>query len=324
MDKLVFIGTSNGLVTCESRGEGWHVVRSALQGHYITSVAVDDGVVMAGTQDGIYRSDDMGLIWLEADTGLTIRHVRWIVIHPNDRQRAFVGSEPAGIFVSQNGGRSWRLCPEVEQLRKKHGWSLPYSPQAGCVRGFAFLGTRGYAAVEDGCVLVSEDAGETWHLPTGSRGDPDHMPRPGFVHSDVHSIEVHPVSPDLVAAPTGGGFFLSSNGGSTWENLYRNCYCRATWLDPADPDHMILGPADFDDRNGRIEQTRDGGRTWQLASVGLDVPWRHHMVERFTQAGDGLLAILSNGDLLAANSSDLNWQQILPEVKDVNAIAIMK
>ena len=48
------------------------------------------------------------------------------------------------------------------------------------------------------------------------------------------------------------------------------------------------------------------------------------MVERFTQVGDELLAILSNGDLLAANLSDLKWQHILPEVKDVNAIAAMK
>jgi photosystem II stability/assembly factor-like uncharacterized protein len=324
MDKVIFIGTSNGLVVGESRGEGWHVSRYALQGHYITSVAAEEGVLLAGTQDGVYRSDDKGITWQEVNAGLSIRHIRWLVIHPNDRQRAFVGSEPAAIFISLNSGRSWRLCPEVEQLRKKHGWSLPYSPQAGCVRGFALLGTRGYAAVEDGCVLVSKDAGETWNLPAGSRGDPDHMPRPGFVHSDVHSIEVHPVSPDLVAAPTGGGFFLSSDGGSTWENLFRNCYCRATWLDPTDPNHVILGPADFVDRNGRIEQTHDGGHTWQLASVGLDVPWRHHMVERFTQVGDELLAILSNGDLLSANLSDLKWQQILPEVKDVNAVAVMK
>jgi len=87
---------------------------------------------------------------------------------------------------------------------------------------------------------------------------------------------------------------------------------------------MILGSADFVDRNGRIEQTHDGGRTWQFASIGLDVPWRHHMVERFTQVGDELLAILSNGNLLSAILSDLKWQQILPEVKDVNAVAVMK
>jgi hypothetical protein len=77
-----------------------------------------------------------------------------MVIHPNELQRAFVGSEPAGIFVSNDGGKSWRSCPEVEQLRNKYGWSLPYSPQAGCVRGFAFHGHRGDAAVAVGCVFL--------------------------------------------------------------------------------------------------------------------------------------------------------------------------
>jgi hypothetical protein len=177
--------------------------------------------------------------------------------------------------------------------------------------------------VEDGCVLVSQDAGETWHLAAGSRGDPDHMPRQGFIHSDVHSIEVHPSSPDLVAAPTGGGFFWSNDGGVSWKNIYRGCYCRAVWLDSADLNHMILGPADYVDRDGRIEETRDGGINWHSATRGLDTPWRTHMVERFAQAGEQLLAVLSNGDILAASLNALEWRQILPEVKGVNVVTTL-
>jgi len=100
-----------------------------------------------------------------------------------------------------------------------------------------------------------------------------------------------------------------------------DCYCRAVWLDPADPAHLILGPADGVDRNGRIEETRDAGQTWQLASKGLAVPWRRHMVERFTQIGDELLAVLSNGELWAATLETFAWQPILPTVKNVAAIA---
>ena len=52
----------------------------------------------------------------------------------------------------------------------------------------------------------------------GSSGSPSlsASPEPD-IHPDVHSIEVHPSSPDLVYAPTGGGFFRSLDGGQTWK-----------------------------------------------------------------------------------------------------------
>ena len=157
-------------------------------------------------------------------------------------------------------GKSWRACAEVTQLRDKFKWSLPYSPEAGCVRGFAFHGSRAYAAVEVGGVLRSDDNGETWQLAEGSDGNPsfEGPPEP-FIYPDVHSIEVHPSSPDLVYAPTGGGFYRSNDGGKTWK-LFYDCYCRAVWVDPLDPEHFILGPADYVNSNGRIEESRDGGQ----------------------------------------------------------------
>src|SRR3990172_12729502 len=99
------------------------------------------------------------------------------------------------------------------------------------------------------------------------------------------------------------------DGGKNWRLRYR-CYCRAVWVNPTDPDHLILGPADYVDRNGRIEESLDGGQSWRPASPELSVPWPRHMVERFFQAGDELLAVLSNGDLLVTPLAALAWRRI--------------
>jgi photosystem II stability/assembly factor-like uncharacterized protein len=319
MNKLI-LATEQGIVVCEREGDGWALSTRGLTDQHVTSVIAREGVILAGTEDGIYRSDDEGKTWEETSNGLTTRHVRWMTYHPDISNLEFAGTEPANIFVSHNGGESWRACPEVAQLRDQFKWSLPYSPEAGCVRGFAFHRSRVYAAVEVGGVLVSDDNGETWRLVEGSDGKPDlEGPPEPFVYPDVHSIEVHPSSADLVYAPTGGGFYRSNDGGGTWK-LFYDCYCRAVWVDPQDPDHLILGPADGVDRNGRIEESRDGGKSWALASNGLSVPWRRGMVERFYQVGDELFAILSNGQLFRTSLASLDWNRILPNITGVNAI----
>jgi hypothetical protein len=47
------------------------------------------------------------------------------------------------------------------------------------------------------------------------------------------------------------------------------------------------------------------------------------MVERFAQVGDELLAVLSNGELIAAPLASLEWKRVLPDVEDVAAAAVI-
>lgn len=323
MNNYLFLATSDGLVAGERQGDQWVENSRSLAGHRLTSVIAREGVILAGTTDGIFRSDNLGETCEEASTGLATRHVRWLAYHPDISDLEFAGVEPAGIFVSQDGGQAWRECPEIPPLREQFGWYLPYSSGAGCVRSFAFHGKRAYAAVEVGGALRSDDGGRTWRLADGSDGKPDLSgPPEPFIYPDVHSIQAHPSSPDLVLAPTGGGFYRSNDGGATWDLLY-DCYCRAVWVDPKHPRHMVLSPADGVDRNGRIEETRDGGKTWQLASTGLEVPWPRGMVERFFQVDQDLLAVLSNGQLLSAPLETLAWRRILPDTGRVAAVAAL-
>jgi photosystem II stability/assembly factor-like uncharacterized protein len=324
MDTMLILATTSGLIVLERDGGNWREVARGLEQHHVTSAIAREGVILAGTTEGVFRSDDLGRSWEPASAGLAQRHVRWMAYHPGISDLEFLGTEPATIFVSHDGAATWSERPEVGRLRNAHGWFLPYSPAAGCVRGFAFHGQRAYAAVEVGGLLRSDDGGATWRLADGSTGDPDFaVPAAPLIHPDVHSVEVHHTSPDLVFAATHSGLYRSGDGGATWARIYTGCYCRAVWIDPADPNHLILGPADSVDRVGRIEETRDGGRTWVLAAFGLDVPWRRHMVERFTQAGDELLAVLSNGELYAAPLATLEWRRMLPEIQGVAAATVM-
>jgi photosystem II stability/assembly factor-like uncharacterized protein len=290
---------------------------------HCTCVAARDDVVLAGTVDGVFRSEDTGKNWREANDGLSVRHARWLAFHPEIAGLAFLGTEPAAIFVSHDGGEKWRECPEVAHLRDSMEWYLPYSPEAGCVRGFAFYGSRGYAAVEQGGLLRTDDTGQTWRLAEGSTGDPKGRLPPHFIHNDVHSVVVHPSSPDLVFVPTAAGLYRSLDGGKSWASLY-DCYCRAVWADPADASHLVFGPADGVDRYGRIAESRDGGMTWTPALGPIGAPWPQHMVERIVQVGDALIAVLSNGQLLTAPLATMEWRGFLERMGKVTAVAVME
>lgn len=324
MPRQLFFATDRGVVRADPQGEGWEISLRSLEDQQVTAIIAREGVVLAGTTRGVFRSSDRGASWEPASQGLDHPHIRWLAYHPDHSDFELAGTEPAGIYISRDGGDLWQGAPEVARMRQEYGWYLPYSPEAGAVRGFAAHGERLYAAVEVGGVLISTDRGGHWELAPGSPGPPAHHQGLGQVHPDVHSIEVHPSSPMLVYAPTGGGFFVSQDGGQVWSPRYPRCYCRAVWVDPEDPQRMILGPADGVDRNGRIEQSRDGGLHWENASAGLDTPWARTMVERFAQVEGWLFAIRSDGRLLRCSLEELRWQEVLPGAGRVRALASLE
>jgi photosystem II stability/assembly factor-like uncharacterized protein len=321
-DSSLLLATKHGLVVATRADAGWRVEAHSLSDHDVTGVISREGVILAGTTSGIFRSDDGGEAFAEASNGLSLLHIRWLAYHPDVSDLEFAGTEPAGIFVSHDGARSWRACPEVEALRDEHGWWLPDSPEAGCVRGFAFHGRRAYAAVEVGGVLRSDDSGEKWRLAGGSTGEPVfEIPPAPLVFSDVHWVASHRASPDLVYAATAEGLYRSADGGNKWTVTHAGSYCRAVWVDPADSEHLVLSPADSVARkNGRIEESRDGGLSWQRASEGLDLPWPDRMVERFLQIGEELFAVTNDGRLYVAPISTLRWERVLPDVEAIRTV----
>jgi photosystem II stability/assembly factor-like uncharacterized protein len=303
----LYLGTDDGLVVFEGQQEEWHPRHVRLQGHCITALAASGLRAWAGTSDGLWRSFDAGATWSAANTGLSARRLRALALGAGDLLLA--GTEPAEVFLSRDGGATWTPAPDVARLRDARGWSLPYSPAAGCVRDF-LLGQRLYAAAEVGGVLCSDDAGATWRLLEGD------------CHPDVHALSGHPAHPQRVYAATGGGRYRSFDGGEHWE-LVGDGYTRAVWVDPDRPTVILSGPARYVGAMGRIERSTDAGDTWALASDGLQVPMKD-MVESFVTAGSHALALTSDGALYTARRGVWMWRALDLGLPPVRAVVVAK
>jgi hypothetical protein len=73
------------------------------------------------------------------------------------------------------------------------------------------------------------------------------------------------------------------------------------WVDPVRPGRIILGAADGPNSIGCVEQSINGGKTWEREMVNQAPDWPAHVVDRFLQVDEELCAVLSNGELLAAH-----------------------
>jgi len=131
-------------------------------------------------------------------------------------------------------------------------------PLAGTVYGVAVAPskpTRVAAATQDEGVLVSDDAGKTWHpLATPAR---------------AAAVAFDPADPDVIY----GAFFKdglrkSTDGGRTWHPLQTRAHADIDMLDvavsPANPRTLYaVGKKDW---NGAFFRSDDGGETWESGS----------------------------------------------------------
>ena len=132
----LLVGTGEGLYAL-AEGGGWSV-----EGHYLEDIEISQiardkagGGVLVATRGG-------GLLRLDPRTGASHRlgedalpeKVRCVAVSPADGDSIYVGTEPVGIFMSEDGGASWTECAEVARMgeRLKWGYPVPSVPPACC------------------------------------------------------------------------------------------------------------------------------------------------------------------------------------------------
>lgn len=167
-------------------------------------------VVLAATEDGVFRSADGGLTWAASNTGIayhpfhldktprfaTNGEVILAGFNYGFAQQGGSGTSFGGIHRSDDGGLTWTSMNDTFPLDDE-GWPAR-------VMGVAMSGSTIVTATFEG-PFASGDEGETWEPSTGLP-----IGLGGFIRT------MYAAGDSFFALTTVGGLFESTDGGLTW------------------------------------------------------------------------------------------------------------
>ena len=157
-EKVLLVASEQGLFTLDPAGRTLKQVPLAgYEGRILTVLYAPDGPrLLAGGDEGVFRSEDRGKTWSRKSRGLSAVPVNALEI---SGKRVFAGTQ-AGLFFSDNGGEDWGPAAGVHPIDIVAVRSGP--------------GRRVVAADSVvGHLYYSDSGGERWDLlgsdPNGSR-----------------------------------------------------------------------------------------------------------------------------------------------------------
>ena len=295
----------------------------------------------------VWKSTDLGKTWTHSSKGLAYAEGKdpitavWSL--GAGHGRLYAGVAPAGLFVSEDGGESWREIEGLQRHRTRPDWQ---PGGAGLILHSIVLDPddpkKIWIGVSSAGVFATEDGGETWEpRNSGTRCDflPDDQKYPEFGQC-VHCLVMAPGGAGRLYQQNHCGMYRSDDGGKNWASIEAglpSSFGFPAAVHPRDPETLYLVPLNGDikgrfmpDAKAAAWRTRDGGASWSDRRAGLPQENAFINVLRQAMAVDriepaGVYFGTGSGELYASADEGDTWTCIarhLPSISSVETFVI--
>lgn len=332
------VDNPNAVWISEDGGENWALETTLGDGNYVMSATYggDNGQTIWATVtgSGVFRSTGDGAAgtWVTANNGLPpALDVGTIKAHPTDENVAWVTEREGGVFMTTDGGANW----VAKNKGLKFGIYQPSGYKALELAeilpdGKAVLYTASVSGWPSRDIYKSVDGGDNWV--TVLPDDPpalqttallDGTPMPAGL--EAAWIAASPSDPDTVFAVTSEHLLKTTDGGATWDDVssrpspddptkwvgggYTGWVSNNGAWNPFNHHQIVLQAFDA----GKLIVSRDGGRSWALATHGMSSPWGGGNDVEFFDADRWFASVGQHGysgEVVRSYDAGLNWQPI--------------
>ncbi|MGI9165646.1 MAG: YCF48-related protein [Pyrinomonadaceae bacterium] len=258
--------------------------------HSLTQSKSNPDVLIAGTFNGIFRSNDAGETWLQLPTNKTpgLEHVESLAMDPKSTDVIYAGTWYLP-YKTTDGGQTWKSIKNGI-IDDSDIFAIDIDPRD----------SNHLIASACSGIYETKDAGESWRK---VQGIPSQSRR-------TRAILQHPSIPGLVFAGTTEGFWRSERGGdaNSWMvTTSRQLEINSITVHPSRPEEIYIGT-----NNYGVMVSSDGGKTFVPSNGGYsgrftnaivadrEMPKRIYASTINTATGGGFLFI--------SNDNGETWQ----------------
>ena len=307
------VGFGGGVWHSPDGGDNWNRIRDPFPlGSQVRGMAVypdNPNRILAGSEHGIYRSEDSGATWEKMWSPMEGMPIWSIAIDPQNTDNIFVGIKPAALFRSQDGGQSWSKL-SVQMAQECHigppmVTMLMVDPQDS---------RTVWAGVEVDGVYRSLDGGDSWtHVEGG-------------VHPDIHGMALTPGASNKVLASTPREIYATTDMGESWQSVVTTDkfvlpYSRGIAFKPDDPKVLFAAVGDTAIGSiGAVQRSTDAGESWETRPLPVEPNSNIWNIVTHPADPDFVLASSLLGEVYRSTDAGDSWDKLKREFSEIGAM----